>query len=85
MYSNNIVNSQESMTILNANTKKILKLIVCTSYLYFEGADCDYDYFQLIGVGVMEDVATCKLITAGECYFEKYSPYASDDRGNQFR
>ena len=32
MYSNNILNSQESMTILNARTKKVWKLIVCTSY-----------------------------------------------------
>ena len=30
MYSNNIVNFQESMTILNAHTKKVWKLIVCT-------------------------------------------------------
>ena len=33
MYSNNIVNFQESTTILNAYTKKVWKLIVCTSYL----------------------------------------------------
>ena len=33
MYSNNIVNFQESTTILNAHTKKIWKLIVCTSYI----------------------------------------------------
>ena len=33
MYSNNIVNFQESTTILNAHTKKVWKLIVCTSYL----------------------------------------------------
>ena len=32
IYSNNIVNYQESMTILNAHTKKVWKLIVCTSY-----------------------------------------------------
>ena len=32
MYSNNIVNFQESMPILNAHTKKVWKLIVCTSY-----------------------------------------------------
>ena len=31
-YSNNIVNFQESSTILNARTEKIWKLIVCTSY-----------------------------------------------------
>ena len=35
MYSNNIVNFQESMTILNACTKKIWKLIEGTMYLYF--------------------------------------------------
>ena len=32
MYSNNIVNSQESTTILNACTKKAWKLIECTTY-----------------------------------------------------
>ena len=32
LYSNNIENFQESMTILNAHTKKVWKLI-CTSYL----------------------------------------------------
>ena len=31
MYSNNIVNFQESTTILNAHSKKVWKLIVCTS------------------------------------------------------
>ena len=31
MYSNNIVNSQESTTILNAHTKKVWNLIVCNS------------------------------------------------------
>ena len=39
MYSNNILNSQESTTILNAHTKKIWKLIVCTSYI-FSGCFC---------------------------------------------
>ena len=34
MYSNNIVNFQESTTILNAHTKKVWKFIVCTSYVY---------------------------------------------------
>ena len=32
-YSNNILNSQESTTILNAHMKKVWKLIVCTSYI----------------------------------------------------
>ena len=32
-YSNNIVNFQESTTILNAHTKKVWKLIVCPSYI----------------------------------------------------
>ena len=32
MYSNNIVNFQESTPILNTHTKKVWKLIVCTSY-----------------------------------------------------
>ena len=34
MYSNNILNLQESTTILNAHTKKVCKLIVCTAYLW---------------------------------------------------
>ena len=34
MYSNNILNFQVSTTILNAHTKKVWKLIVCTSYIY---------------------------------------------------
>ena len=33
MYSNNILNSQESKIILNALTKKVWKLIVCPSYI----------------------------------------------------
>ena len=33
MYSNNIVNFQESTTILSAHTKKFWKLIICTSYI----------------------------------------------------
>ena len=33
MYSNNIVNFQESITILNAHTKKFWKLTVCTLYI----------------------------------------------------
>ena len=32
IYGNNIVNFQESTKILNARTKKVWKLIVCTSY-----------------------------------------------------
>ena len=32
MYSNKILNFQESTTILNAHTKKVWKFIVCTSY-----------------------------------------------------
>ena len=34
MYSNNILNSQESTPILNACTKKVLKLIEGTTYIY---------------------------------------------------
>ena len=33
MYSNNVVNFQESTTILNAHTKKVWKFFICTSYL----------------------------------------------------
>ena len=35
MYNNDVVNFQESTTILNACTKKVWKLIVCTTYLCF--------------------------------------------------
>ena len=35
MYSNNVLNIPESMTILNAHTKNVWKLIVFTSYLSF--------------------------------------------------
>ena len=35
MYSNKILNFQESTTILNAHTKKVRKLIVCTSYIKY--------------------------------------------------
>ena len=34
MSSHNIVNFQESTIILNTHTKKVWKLIVCTSYIY---------------------------------------------------
>ena len=34
MYSNNRLNFHESTTMLNAHTKKVCKLIVCTSYIY---------------------------------------------------
>ena len=34
IYRNKILNIQESTTILNAHTKKVWKLIVCTSYIY---------------------------------------------------
>ena len=34
MYSNNIVNFQESTTILNACTKKVWKPIECIAYVY---------------------------------------------------
>ena len=33
MYTNNILHSQESTTILNAHTKKVWKLIVCPSFI----------------------------------------------------
>ena len=34
IYCSKILNFQESTTILNANTKKVWKLMVCTSYIY---------------------------------------------------
>ena len=40
MYSNNIVNFQESTKILNAHTKKVWKLIVCTSYIFSKKQGC---------------------------------------------
>ena len=62
MYSNNIMNFQEATTILNAHSKKVRKLIVCTSYIYIyiyiyicvcvcvcEGGVCDvYIYIHVI-------------------------------------
>ena len=47
MYSNKIVNFQESTTILNAHTKKEWKLIVCT--LYFKQL-YGFKYFYLIQI-----------------------------------
>ena len=41
MYSNNIVNFQESTTILNTHTKKVWKPIVCTSYILYSAVDFD--------------------------------------------
>ena len=35
MYSNNMVSFQESTAVLNAHTKKVWKIIVCTLYLEF--------------------------------------------------
>ena len=35
MYSNKILNSQVSTPILNPHSKKVWKLIVCTSYFYY--------------------------------------------------
>ena len=35
VYSNKILNFQESAPILNAYTKKVWKLIICTSYVHF--------------------------------------------------
>ena len=37
MYSNKILNFQESATILNTHTKNVWKLIVCTSYTCIKG------------------------------------------------
>ena len=47
MYSNNILNFQESSVILNAHTKKVWKLIVCTSYIYI------YIYIYIVWFGFM--------------------------------
>ena len=49
MYSNNILNSQESTTILNACTKKSWKFIECTSYIYVcvYMCECVYKYVHV--------------------------------------
>ena len=44
MYSNNIVNFQESMTILNACTEKDWNLIECTTYVTDSISNCDNRY-----------------------------------------
>ena len=44
MYSNNIVNFQVSTPILNAHTKKVWKIIVCTSYIWNYAASMDFPY-----------------------------------------
>ena len=50
MYSNNILNFQESTTILNARTKKVSKLMEWTTYIYF-----------LMGIGRVLCVWECIL------------------------
>ena len=40
MYSNKILNFQESTTISNARTKKVWKLIVCNSYFTYSKINC---------------------------------------------
>ena len=57
MYSNNIVNFQESTTILNAHTKKVWKVIICTSYIHI------YIYkFSLVCMCVCVCVCVCIYI-----------------------
>ena len=46
MYSNKIVNFQESTTILNAHTKKVWKLIVCTLYIK------KHNFFKFQGINL---------------------------------
>ena len=53
MYSNNIVNFQESTTILNSHTKKGWKLIVWTSYINPNNIVSQFVY-HLVSVGVVE-------------------------------
>ena len=47
IYSNNIVNFQESTTILNAHTKKVWKLIVCTSYQFTNYHDTNHCVYSV--------------------------------------
>ena len=48
MSSNNILNSQESTTILNARRKKIWKLIECTIYIYIYMCVCVCFFFFFV-------------------------------------
>ena len=51
MYSNKILNFQESTIILNAGTQKVWKLIVCTSYMHFNSCcSCSFEA-EIIKIG----------------------------------
>ena len=50
MHRNNILNFQESMTILNAHKKKVWKLIVCT--LYVHTRICIHIYMHIYYVNI---------------------------------
>ena len=58
MYSNNIVNFQESTTILNACTKKVWKLIEFTTYIIYYGS--------LIFIRIVHTVTKNELMS-GKC------------------
>ena len=75
MYSNKIVNFQESTTILNAHTKKVWKLIVCTSYIFILVCACVcvcvFDCVVLFGdVNKNNDT-----VTGGLCCFRYHRVY----------
>ena len=50
MYSNNLVNFQESTTILSVYTKKVWKLIECTTYIYI------YIYFYFPSISPSQNL-----------------------------
>ena len=68
MYSSNIVNFQESTTILNACTKKVWKLIECTTYSYLY-------YFLIIQMSV-HSVVRLPSKSLRECGVPLYCHYS---------
>ena len=61
IYSNNILNFQESTTILNTHTKKVWKLIVCLSY-YKEIYICYFVSFQNVQQESLAIIVTVHVI-----------------------
>ena len=65
MYSNNILNFQESMTILNACTKKIWKLIEGTTYYLPSRYKCINkipSYFKQVNTSYLVAILMCQCI-----------------------
>ena len=55
IYSNNILNFQESMINLNARTKKVWKLIVCTSCIYIYNIFINIMYYIYIYIYIYQN------------------------------